>query len=48
MIYLSDETTNQDYPRVVRIFPDGRFECLLPAKYPKFESVLFQNRYIRF
>jgi thiol-disulfide isomerase/thioredoxin len=48
IIYTSNEITRQDHPRVVRIFPDGRFECLLPVKYPQNENVYFKNRSIGF
>ncbi|MDR2383588.1 MAG: TlpA family protein disulfide reductase [Prevotellaceae bacterium] len=48
IIYLSNEITRQDLPRVARIFPDGRFECLLPLEYPQNQTVSFQNRRIDF
>jgi thiol-disulfide isomerase/thioredoxin len=48
MIYLGDEITGGDFPRVVRIYPDGRFECSLPMSYPMCLSVLLQHRSISF
>jgi hypothetical protein len=48
MIYLANEITMEEQPRVVRIFPDGRFDCLLPVCYPNSLKVAFQNRHFDF
>jgi thiol-disulfide isomerase/thioredoxin len=48
MIYLGNDITNDDLPRVVRIYPDGRFECLLPVSYPMLLYISFQRRNISF
>jgi thiol-disulfide isomerase/thioredoxin len=48
IIYLGNEITGEDCPRVVRIYPDGRFDCLLPVSYPQNLKVAFQNRHFDF
>jgi hypothetical protein len=48
IVYMGDAITEQDSPRVARIFSDGRFECLLPVKYPQMQTVSFQNQRIDF
>jgi thiol-disulfide isomerase/thioredoxin len=48
IVYLSNEITREDFPRVARVFPDGRFDCLLPVSYPQNLSVSFKDRYIDF
>lgn len=41
MIYLSNDITGEDFPRVARIYPDGRFECSLPMSYPQSMMIRF-------
>jgi thiol-disulfide isomerase/thioredoxin len=48
MVYTGNEITREDFPRVVQIHDDGRFECTIPMNYPKLLSVNFQNRPINF
>ncbi|MDR2651415.1 MAG: TlpA family protein disulfide reductase [Prevotellaceae bacterium] len=51
IVYVENELTREDLPRVVRIYPDGRFDCLLPISYPQYLTVSvknFQNHRIDF
>lgn len=48
LIYVSNDLTREDYPMVVNIRPDGRFECKLVINYPIFTSVVFNNTWIPF
>ena len=48
MIHASNELTNEDFPVVVNIREDGRFEASIPMNYPKYTYVSFKNEYVRF
>lgn len=48
MIYARNELTREDFPTVVTIHEDGRFEISLPMNYPQYTSVTFLNRWINF
>ncbi|MDL2241861.1 TlpA family protein disulfide reductase [Bacteroidales bacterium OttesenSCG-928-L03] len=43
LIYLSDAVTNEDFPRVVEIHPDGRFEVDLPMQHPIYSYFMFEK-----
>ncbi|RHJ77088.1 TlpA disulfide reductase family protein [Parabacteroides sp. AM08-6] len=34
MVYLGNEATREDFPTVIAIHPDGRFDCKLALKHP--------------
>ena len=48
MIYIGNEITREDYPIVVQIYEDGRFEGAIPMNYPTNLSVVFNNNWIPF
>ena len=48
MIHASNELTNEDFPVVVNIREDGRFEARIPMNYPKYTYVLFKDEFVRF
>ncbi|WP_207426638.1 TlpA disulfide reductase family protein [Pedobacter sp. SYSU D00535] len=48
MIYGKNEITNEDYPLVVNIHDDGRFEASIPMYFPKHTYVAFQRSIINF
>lgn len=48
IIYLGNELTREDYPTVLQIHPDGRFEADLLLNYPLQGSVSLKNIYIPF
>ncbi|MDR1518342.1 MAG: TlpA family protein disulfide reductase [Dysgonamonadaceae bacterium] len=43
IIYASNELTREDYPIVLQIHEDGRFECNIPLNYPVCTSIHFQR-----
>ena len=47
MIHASNELTNEDFPVVVNIREDGRFEASIPMNYPKYTYVLFKDEFVR-
>lgn len=48
LIYVSNELTREDYPMVVNLQPNGRFECKFEINYPISSSVVFNNNWIPF
>lgn len=48
LIYLDNDITNEDYPAVVTIHPDGRFECKFLLYYPISNSISINNMLIPF
>src|SRR5690606_28341211 len=44
MIYASNTITNEDFPVVVEVHPDGRFEAAVPMSYPKYTTINLQER----
>jgi hypothetical protein len=48
IIYCSNELTQQDYPTVVKINPDGKFEAKLLLYYPVEKCILISNYSIPF
>ena len=48
MIYIGNEITREDYPIVVEIHEDGRFEGAIPMNYPQNLSVFFQDNRMPF
>ena len=48
MIYASNEITNEDYPTVVHVYEDGRFEATIPMNFPEYSSVSFNRTSIDF
>ncbi|MDR1337078.1 MAG: TlpA family protein disulfide reductase, partial [Tannerella sp.] len=45
MIYAGNGITREDFPQVVRIHEDGRFECSIPMSYPVYQYVVFGNHH---
>jgi thiol-disulfide isomerase/thioredoxin len=48
IIYAENVVTREDFPIVVQIHEDGRFEGNIPMNYPEYLSVFFQNHQIDF
>jgi hypothetical protein len=48
MIYAKNEVTNEDYPVIVKIHEDGRFESSIPMHFPKHSYMRFENTSINF
>ena len=48
LVYTSNELTREDYPTVVNIYPDGRFEADLPFDFPKYSRVVFKDKWFPF
>ena len=48
IVYAGNEITREDYPIVVQIHEDGRFEGTIPMNYPEYLRVSFNRRTINF
>ncbi|KAA6324130.1 hypothetical protein EZS27_026508, partial [termite gut metagenome] len=48
IVYASNQITREDYPIVIQIHEDGRFEGELPVNHPQYLGLLFGNKYIHF
>jgi len=48
MVYACNEITREDYPVIVQIHEDGRFECAIPINYPIYSAVSFNDERIDF
>lgn len=48
LIYLADLLTDEDYPTVVPIAPDGTFSVRLPLQHPMSLNVLINNEWFPF
>lgn len=48
LIYVSNDLTREDYPMVVTLQPNGRFECKFEVNYPTVSSVVFNNNWLPF
>ena len=48
LIYVSNDLTREDYPMVVTLQPNGRFECKFEINYPMVSSVVFNNNWLPF
>jgi thiol-disulfide isomerase/thioredoxin len=48
IIYAENVLTREDYPIVIQIHEDGRFEGNIPMNYPEYLNVLFKNHRIYF
>lgn len=44
IVYAQNELTNEDFPIVISIEPDGRFEAEIPMIMPKYTWALFNER----
>lgn len=44
MVYAQNDLTREDYPIVIKIEPDGRFEAEIPMVMPKHTWALFNER----
>lgn len=42
IIYVKNDITREDFPTVVQINPDGRFEATIPLNFPKYTYVYFK------
>ncbi|KAA6326440.1 Thiol-disulfide oxidoreductase ResA [termite gut metagenome] len=48
MVYVSNSIAGEDYPIVIQIYKDGRFEGKLPVNHPQYFGLLFGTKYIHF
>ena len=48
MVYANNIITREDYPVVIQIHEDGRFEGVIPMNYPEYSSVWFGRQNISF
>jgi len=48
IVYTSNELTREDYPTVVKIHPDGRFEADLPYDFPKYSMLILNEKRFMF
>lgn len=48
MIYIGNELTREDYPTVVQIYPDGRFEADFLLNYPRESAIFFKRTSVPF
>lgn len=48
LIYHNNTVTEEDYPTVVTIYPDGRFETTLSLDFPILNSITFGRNYLEF
>ena len=48
MIYIRNEITREDYPIVIQVHKDGRFEASIPMNYPENLSFNFNREWIPF
>ena len=48
IIYADNVITREDYPVVVQIHEDGRFESAIPMNYPQYWTVSFNDTYQSF
>ncbi len=48
LVYSSNELTREDFPTVVKIYPDGRFEADLPFDFPKYTMLYMKDIAIPF
>lgn len=46
IIYMENVITREDYPTVVRIHPDGRFEATLKMIHPKSIGIFFEDSWV--
>ena len=48
IVYASNELLREDYPRVIEIYEDGRFEVTIPIWHPRTYFAEFKDRFIDF
>ena len=48
MVYARNEITGEDFPVVIQIHEDGRFESAVPMNFPKYLSVSFARSWTKF
>lgn len=48
IIYQQRVMTGEDIPTTIQIYPDGRFETLMPVFHPTMSNLLFDNQWIPF
>ena len=48
LVYSSNELTRADFPSVVQIHPDGRFEVDLPYNFPKYSVMYIKDMRVPF
>lgn len=48
IVYASNELLREDYPRVIEIYEDGRFEVTIPVWHPQTYFADFKDRFIDF
>jgi len=48
MVYASNDITREDYPIVIKIHEDGRFEGTIPMSYPQNLQVNFKSNWMPF
>jgi len=48
IIYMGNDITNEDFPIVIQIHPDGRFEADLPINIPLYSHFVIKGKWIPF
>ncbi len=48
IIYASNDITRKDYPIVVQVYSDGRFEASYPMSIPQHTALLINNKWVPF
>jgi len=48
MIYAHNIITDEDYPLVVQLYEDGRFEAQIPMQHPIHTAVVFERKWVPF
>ena len=48
VIYASNEITREDFPVVIQVHEDGRFEGVIPMNYPEYTFLFFERSMIYF
>lgn len=46
IVYMTNVITDEDYPTVIKLYPDGRFESDLYCYYPQWQSALINDEWI--
>jgi len=48
IVYTRNDVTREDYPVVIEVHPDGRFEADIPLTNPSYSYVIFKNKPVKF
>lgn len=47
IIYMDNSITREEYPVVIQIYPDGRFEGIVPLIHPTYTYLVFSKKPVR-